>query len=147
MSYLDICIHVHRSHALFFGDMDTGSIAVGQIILCSTVPKSQLYGMASSKWFDYKYIHVHMTQNLYIATFLPASWLRNRSDFDQLCLNINFIELQGHGCIYIYIYIYQMDCVCQRYNEECSTRTCADDCYNCWKKSKLKSYVRPWFHG
>ena len=46
-----------------------------------------------------------------------------------------------------YIYIYQMDCVCQRYHTECSTRTCADDCYNCWKKSKLKSYVRPWFHG
>ena len=42
---------------------------------------------------------------------------------------------------YIYIYIYQMDCVCQRYHKECSTRTCADDCYNCWKKSKLKSYV------
>ena len=49
--------------------------------------------------------------------------------------------------IYIYIYIYQMDCVCQRCHKECSTRTCADDCYNCWKKSKLKSYVRPWFHG
>ena len=48
--------------------------------------------------------------------------------------------------IYI-LYIYQMDCVCQRYHKECSTRTCADDCYNCWKKSKLKSYVRPWFHG
>ena len=36
--------------------------------------------------------------------------------------------------IYIYIYIYQMDCVCQRYHKECSTRTCADDCYDCWKK-------------
>ena len=34
---------------------------------------------------------------------------------------------------YIYIYIYQMDCVCQRYHKECLTRTCADDCYNCWK--------------
>ena len=32
-----------------------------------------------------------------------------------------------------------MDCVCQCYHKECSTRTCADDCYNCWKKSKLKS--------
>ena len=42
--------------------------------------------------------------------------------------------------IYIYIYIYQMDCVCQRYHKECSTRTCADDCYNCWKKPKLKFY-------
>ena len=49
--------------------------------------------------------------------------------------------------IYIYIYIYIMDCVCQRNHKECSTRTCADDCYNCWKKSKLKSYVGPWFHG
>ena len=49
--------------------------------------------------------------------------------------------------LYIYIYIYQMDCACQRYHKECSTRTCADDCYNCWKKSKLKSYVRPWFQG
>ena len=48
---------------------------------------------------------------------------------------------------HIYIYIYQMDYVCQRYHKECSTRTCADDCYNCWKKSKLKSYVPPWFHG
>ena len=35
-------------------------------------------------------------------------------------------------CDTIYIYIYQMDCVCQRYHKECSTRTCADDCYNCW---------------
>ena len=33
--------------------------------------------------------------------------------------------------IYIYIYMYKMDCVCQRYHKECSTRTCADDCYNC----------------
>ena len=33
----------------------------------------------------------------------------------------------------VYIYIYQMDCVCQRYHKECSTRTCADDCYNSWK--------------
>ena len=49
--------------------------------------------------------------------------------------------------MYMYIYIYKMDCVCQRYHKECSTRTCTDDCYNCWKKSKLKSYVRPWFHG
>ena len=40
-----------------------------------------------------------------------------------------------------------MDCVCQCYHKECSTRTCADDWYNCWKKSKLKSYVRPWSHG
>ena len=52
--------------------------------------------------------------------------------------------LYGYVYIYIYIYIYKMDCVCQRYHKECSTRTCADDCYNCWKKSKLKSYVRPW---
>ena len=37
----------------------------------------------------------------------------------------------------LYINIYQMDCICQRYHKECSTRTCADDCYNCWKKSKL----------
>ena len=36
--------------------------------------------------------------------------------------------------LYVYIYIYQMDCVCQRYHKECSTRTYADDCYNCWKK-------------
>ena len=39
-----------------------------------------------------------------------------------------------------HIYIYQMDRVCQCYHKECSTCTCADDCYNCWKKSKLKSY-------
>ena len=52
-----------------------------------------------------------------------------------------------YSSVPIYIYIYQMDCVCQRCHKECSTRTCADDCYNCWKKSKLKSYVRPWFHG
>ena len=42
-------------------------------------------------------------------------------------------------CIYVYIYI--SNCVCQHYHKECSTRTCADDCYNCWKKSNLKSYV------
>ena len=35
------------------------------------------------------------------------------------------------------IWSYKMDCVCQRYRKECSTRTCVDDCYN----------VRPWFHG
>ena len=49
--------------------------------------------------------------------------------------------------IHIHIYTYKMDCVCQRYHQECSTRTCADDCYNCWQMSKLKSFVRPWFHG
>ena len=27
----------------------------------------------------------------------------------------------------------QMDYVCQRYHKECSTRTCADDYYCCWK--------------
>ena len=35
--------------------------------------------------------------------------------------------------IYIYIYTYQMDCVCQRCHKECSTSTCADDYYCCWK--------------
>ena len=46
--------------------------------------------------------------------------------------------------IFIYIHIYQMDCVCQRYHKECSTHSkCVDDCYNCWKNSKLKSFVRP----
>ena len=34
--------------------------------------------------------------------------------------------------IYIYICIYIMDYVCQRYHKECSTRTCAGDCYHCW---------------
>ena len=43
------------------------------------------------------------------------------------CINASYT---GH----IYIYIYQMDCVCQRYHKECSTRTCADDCYYSWKK-------------
>ena len=43
----------------------------------------------------------------------------------------------------LYIYIYQMDCVCQRYHKECSTRTCADDCYNCWKKSTMVSWIIP----
>ena len=38
----------------------------------------------------------------------------------------NSIQLHCYSYIYIYIYIY---------------------IYNCWKKSKLKSYVRPWFHG
>ena len=41
------------------------------------------------------------------------------------------------ACIYIYIDIYQMDCVCQRYHKECSTRTCADDCKN-WLNSQTK---------
>ena len=41
----------------------------------------------------------------------------------------NFIDIYIY--MYIYIYIYQMDCVCQRYHKECSTRTCADECYNC----------------
>ena len=31
------------------------------------------------------------------------------------------------------IYIYQLECICQRNHKECSTRTCADDCYYCWK--------------
>ena len=41
--------------------------------------------------------------------------------------------IDTYQCIYMYMYIhiYQMDCVCQRYHKECSTRTCADDCYNC----------------
>ena len=43
--------------------------------------------------------------------------------------------------IYIYMYIYISKGLCQRYPNECSTRTCTGDCYNCWKKSKLKSYV------
>ena len=47
--------------------------------------------------------------------------------------------------IYIYKHIYIMDCVCQRYHKECSARTCVDDCL--LKTSKLKSFVRPWFHG
>ena len=32
-----------------------------------------------------------------------------------------------------YIYMYQMDCVCQHFHKECSTRTCPDDCHNWWK--------------
>ena len=63
---------MYTSHALLFGDMDTCSIAE-QIILCSTVSKSQFYGIADSKWVDYVYIY-----NIYI---------------DKLCLNINLIEL------------------------------------------------------
>ena len=31
------------------------------------------------------------------------------------------------------IQLYIMDCVCQRCHKECSTRTCADDYYYCWK--------------
>ena len=65
-------------------------------------------------------------------------------------MNNLYIYIHIHIHIYIYththIYIYKMDCVCQRYHKECSTRTCAVDCYNSWKKSNLKSYVRPWFH-
>ena len=53
---------------------------------------------------------------------------------DRLTLRYRDIEGSKWLCIYIYIYIYiyQMDCVCQRYHKECSTRTCADDCYNCF---------------
>ena len=96
------------AYALLFGDMDTRIIAAGQIILCSTVPKSQFYGMSSSKYVDSIYTYVHMTHGLYITTCLPAAWLRSRSDFGQLCLNISL--LHGHGdlplCVYIYIYTY-----------------------------------------
>ena len=47
------------------------------------------------------------------------------------CLRLGHEAMVGAVCLSIlYIYIYQMDCVCQRYHKECSTRTCADDCYN-----------------
>ena len=39
----------------------------------------------------------------------------------------------GGSCVAVLIYIYQMDCVCQRCHKECSTRTCTDDYYYCWK--------------
>ena len=54
------------------------------------------------------------------------------------------IPFQTIRSLHFIIYIYIIDCVCQRYHKECSTRTCADDCYNCWKKVQLKLYVRPW---
>ena len=62
----------------------------------------------------------------------------------QMAIFVHFSHGYSTAYIYIYKYIYQMVCVCQRYHKECSTRTCADDCYNCWEKPKLKSYVRPW---
>ena len=105
MSYLDICIHLHISHALLFGDMDTGSIALGHIILCSTVPKSQLYGIASSKWVDYIYTCAYDTGLIY-SDILTYIMVAEQIGFDQLCLNIDFIEIEGHGCIYIYTFIY-----------------------------------------
>ena len=37
------------AYALLLGDMVTRSIAAVQIILWSTMPKSQFYGIASSK--------------------------------------------------------------------------------------------------
>ena len=39
-----------------------------------------------------------------------------------------------------------MDRVCQSCLKECSTRTCEFDNYCCWK-TKLKAFMRPWFHG
>ena len=41
---------------------------------------------------------------IYIYEYI---WLRSRSDFERLCLNINFIDLQGHdGLPYVYIHIH-----------------------------------------
>ena len=57
----------------------------------------------------------------------------------QICNDVDTIFIYDIiSWVYIYIFIYYiyihiMDCVCQRYQEECSTRTCADDCYDCWK--------------
>ena len=56
-----------------------------------------------------------------------------------------FTSLHTRYYLSIYIAIYIKCTVCQRCHKECPTSTCADDCYNCWKKSKLKSYVRPGF--
>ena len=49
--------------------------------------------------------------------------------------------------IAIFIYIHIKWTVFVNVTTKSAQHTCADDCYNCWKKSKLKSYVRPWFHG
>ena len=49
--------------------------------------------------------------------------------------------------ICMYIYLYQMDCVCQRYHIECLTRTCADDCYNCWKNIVYMTWVWTFFNN
>ena len=37
-----------------------------------------------------------------------------------------------------------MDCVCQRCHKECSTRTCPDHCYCCWKSPNPNHL---WDHG
>ena len=60
------------------------------------------------------------------ALFLSSS--RNNNNNNIYIYTYTYIHT--YICIYIiYIYI-SMDCVCQRYHKECSTRTCADDCYN-----------------
>ena len=46
-----------------------------------------------------------MTQNLHIATCLPAAWLWSRSDFDQMYLTQNFTELQVQNELPQRIYI------------------------------------------
>ena len=138
----------HMAYALLFGDMNTRSIAVGQIILSSTVPKSVLWNckLKISWLYIYIYIYIYiyaygtwliysdmftrsmlaeqigfgstlfkhqfhqtawswwlaftcMCVYMHVAHFLlftdmVTAMLRERSNFDQLYLNINFIDLQ-----------------------------------------------------
>ena len=102
------------AYAILFGNIVTCSIAALSIILWWT--KSKFYGIARSKWVDYRYtgiyIYVHLTKRLYIATWLSAAWLGSGSDFEQICLKIHFMELQVrmgwllHTNKYTYIYIH-----------------------------------------
>ena len=98
--YIYICVCV--SHAPFFENMVTRSIAAEQIKLwstafkrsiaagwnklLSTILKPQFKRIARSKLFVCVCVCVcvHMTQSLSLATWLPTAWRRSSSGFGQL---------------------------------------------------------------
>ena len=111
----------------------------GETSAYKTTQRPLLY-LCLNEW-DVLMWSIRLCNSLGEASPYKVTWLHRLRLVDWM---IVFISIHAY---YIYIYIYHMDCLCQRYHKECSTRTCADDCCHCWKKFKLKSFVRPWFHG